>query len=283
MDDREPDAERRPWRTDHEWNHLRERIAIGDPPRSESRRFARARPWLIAASLVIAAGTTLLIRARSTRETTTRLASTVAGERLVVHLSDSSVVTLGPATTMRFVATATRRSVELDGLADFRVVHDEARPFVVRARDAQATDVGTEFVVRAYPGDSSVRVAVTSGIVSLVNVTGSRPAVTLRAGDLGTVRGTALPTVQPGNASAFNAWVGGQLTFDDAPLTDVVADLARWFDADIRIDDASLARRHVTGVYNDPTLTAVLDALSATLGARIVRSGHTITLRAGGR
>src|SRR6185436_2715184 len=124
-------------------------------------------------------------RMRSRQVATTpveRVATTGVGERLEIRLADSSVVTLGPVSTLRYSSSATGRSVAVDGLADFNVVHDATRPFRVRAKNAVVTDVGTEFVVRAYAADSGVDVAVTSG-VALVSG-GASDSVELRAGQV---------------------------------------------------------------------------------------------------
>jgi transmembrane sensor len=97
----------------------------------------------------------------------TRVAHTGPGERLRLTLADSSSITLGPASTLRYSIQKTARRVELTGLASFTVTHDPNRPFIVRAGNAEATDLGTAFVVRAYSNDSTVEVAVSSGRVQL--------------------------------------------------------------------------------------------------------------------
>ena len=66
--------------------------------------------------------------------------------------------------------------------------------------------------------------------------------------------------------------------FRDEPLSAVAEELERWFDADIDIANETLARRRVTAVYNDPSLSGVLEALEATFGVRIERTGRTITI-----
>jgi len=284
MDPKEPDVERRAWHTESEWARLVERIAA-----DEATRVARPRSgwgvWakrLIAAAcivVVIWSGRVVLGRIKH-NTVMSRVVRTTAGQRLLVHLSDSSAVTLGPATTLRYDATGSRREIELDGLADFRVTHDASRPFVVRAGTAEAIDVGTEFVVRAYAADSTVHVAVTNGVVSLANRVGDHGRMTLRAGDVAIVHGTSAPlAVHDVAAATFGAWISGTLAFDDDALGDVARELGRWFDVDVRLADSHLAALRVTAIYNDPTLASVLDALSATLGIRYARVGRTITLQ----
>lgn len=276
-----PDNPRRPWHTDDEWNRLRERIEGAEVSRVTGRH-AR---WPIAAAAALIAAAALAIGWHRTRraDDTPRVAMTAAGERIVIRLADSSIVTLGPASTARYVVNARRREVQLDGLGDFKVVHDDKRPFVVRAGNAVATDLGTEFVVRAYHRDSSAEVAVTEGSVSLGSVK-SPVSIELQPGDVGTLTPAGVPTTIGGERAATRAaWVEGRLVFDDEPLSVVVDELNRWFAADVRIEGKSLSRRRVSAVYNSPSLTGVLDAIEATLGVRVERNGRVVVITAGAR
>ncbi len=103
----------------------------------------------------------------------------------MVSLADGSIVTLGPLSTLRYSTDGTGRDLQLTGLGRFRVVHDATRPFVVRAGNATTTDLGTDFVVRAYREDSTVEVAVSTGRVRIAG--GRSTFVDLGAGAIGTV------------------------------------------------------------------------------------------------
>ena len=272
-----PPSERRAWRTDQEWNRLRERIEAAEPLPAQ-------RGWLVAARWIGAAAAVVLaaagIRWELARRTSpdVRTAVTAAGERIVLRLADSSLVTLGPATTVRYRATGTRREVEVDGLAAFDVRHDATRPFFVRAKNAVATDLGTKFVVRAYAADSGVEVAVTSGAVRLSGVERSL-TLELRAGDVGRVSaGGAVSAAAPARAARDTAWIDGRLAFDDEPLADVAVELERWFDVEVRIPDSALAHRRVSAVYTSPSLTGVAEALAATFDAGVQRAGRVVII-----
>ena len=71
---------------------------------------------------------------------------------------------------------ATARDVELVGEGYFEVVHDSTRPFRVHAGGSVTEDLGTHFVVRAYPELRHVDVAVTEGLVSLHREGASTPS-----------------------------------------------------------------------------------------------------------
>ncbi|CAN5424695.1 hypothetical protein BH09GEM1_BH09GEM1_40360 [soil metagenome] len=156
-----PPSSRRPWRTDAEWQRLRSRMDQASADLEPRRPWQRYVAGLAAACVVAAAGY-VSIRRSSHAAPEWHVVTTPAGGRATLRLEDSTVVTLGPSTTLRYALTTSRRNVELEGLANFRVTHDVARTFRVRARNAVTTDLGTEFAVRAYRSDSAVVVAVTA-------------------------------------------------------------------------------------------------------------------------
>jgi len=284
--------ERRAWRTDQEWARLSARIATAQPSIPAKR--SRAVVWASAAAVVVATAgaavvTRYAIQARTIRvaeEKITGNATTRAGQRTVVALPDSSVVILGPASAIRYAFSRGGRDVTLDGMAEFRVVHDTLRRFTVRARHAIITDIGTEFVVRAYESDSSVRVAVASGVVSLASEAspdvGAR--ILLRAHEVGQFENDGAPEiVRAADASQFTAWVGGRLAFENEPLAGVAVELSRWLGVNVRVASPTLARRRVSGIYVEPTLSHVLDALAASLGATYIQSGSNVVFKERGR
>ena len=284
MNEKEPSEQRRPWDTDGQWKQLRERIAAAESlaPREPAPGHARfTRLWRhvvtgIAAVLLAVVATSVL---RRERHPSARIVSTAAGEHATVHLSDSSVVTLGPASSIQYLFTDTSRVVDVTGLANFQVRHDAHRPFVTRSRNAQAVDIGTEFVVRAYPEDSAIVVSVTSGRIAL-RTNGSRAAGReLAAGTAAHVGRDGTVVLDSGADAILNsAWVDGRLVFRDQSVAQVAIDVGRTFDVDIRIADSSLARRRVSAIYSNASLAGVLEALMATIDARYERTGRTITI-----
>ena len=282
MDD-EPMIPRRAWQTDQEWFKLLERITADEGAvrhRAQTRRRWR---WVgIAAGFALLVGASALgaIHWRDRRGAVETVV-TRAGQRLIVHLADKSTITLGPASTLRYDRSGRNREMTLEGLADFRVQHDPARPFVVHAGGTDIADIGTDFVVRSYASDSAVHVAVNTGVVSVRNRVGDRGELLVHAGEVALVHGVSAPLqVLDVNPVAFTAWIAGTLTFDDEEFADIARELGRWFDVDIRSADSTLGSRRITAIYNNPSLPSVLDALSATLGARYERTGRIITFSA---
>ena len=282
MDD-DPTRPRRAWQTDQEWLKLLERVTADEVAGRNRLRSRRRWTWVgIAAGVVLLLGASAIgaLRWRNHRPSIETIA-TKPGQRLILRLADKSTITLGPASTLRYDRSGRSREFALEGLADFRVEHDPAHPFVVHAGGADVADIGTEFVVRAYAADSTIHVAVNAGVVSVRNRAGDRGEMLVHAGQVALVHGGNAPLqLREVNPAAFTAWLGGTLTFDDDDFANVARELGRWFEVDIRLADSGLATRRVTAIYNNPSLASVLDALSATLGARYERSGRVVTFSA---
>ena len=267
-----PTGSRRAWHTDDAWRALRDRIAaedVGEPAVGQRRGdWARrqALRWLAAAAvLVVAVGGLWYSRATNTPHY--RTAATARGQRATLTLEDGTQVTLGPASTLRYDVTSRARRVELTGLAQFRVVHDTSRPFVVRAGRAEATDVGTEFTVRAFADEGAVVLAVTEGEIALRAGDGR---LSLTAGQVARADSAGVQRLA-GAPSDYAQWVGGQLAFQGATLSDVARELSRWFDVDVRVD-ARVAERRVSATYARPTLDGVLSAITRATGSRAERT-----------
>jgi transmembrane sensor len=267
-----PAGSRRAWNTEGSWRQLRDRIAAeqSEEPTIHARRARwtgrQTLRWLAtAAALVMAVGGVWYSRA--SRAPHYRIATTARGQRASLRLGDGTQVILGPASTLRYDVTSRVRRVELSGLAQFKVVHDASHPFVVRAGRAEATDVGTEFTVRAFADEDAVVLAVTEGEIALRAGDGQ---LSLTAGQIGRVDSTMVHRLG-GAPSDYAQWVGGQLAFQSATLSDVARELSRWFDADVRVD-ARVAQRRVSATYASPTLDGVLSAITRATGSRAERT-----------
>lgn len=257
-------------------------------------RRALARPaWIlpVAAGLVIAVGGGLLMKYPTWRAADTsaaapalRVAQTARGGRQELRLADGTRVVLGPASTLRYPGAfgAGSRDVYLTGEGFFEVTHDATHPFRVHAGHATAEDLGTAFGVRAYPEDSLVRVVVAEGKVSLGNATNGpvQGGALLTPGQLGSLaRGSATAIIRPVNVTAYLGWMHGRLDFDETPLTEVVAQLGRWYDAPFRIADSSLASRTLTASFTTEPLADVLSALAPVLDVHFERMSDTVVVR----
>jgi transmembrane sensor len=271
---------------------------VGRAGETEPARSARrlglalpARRWstgaqIAAAALLTAVGAAavgaLLFRAGSHKAAPAfRVATTARGQRATFRLPDGTHVMLGVASRLRYPTSfdGGSRELSLEGEAYFEVVHDEQRPFVVRAGDLVARDIGTEFTVRAYPDEVRSRVVVRQGRVA-VRAAGAAgaPERVVAAGQLGGLRRGEEPVVERADTAALFAWTQGRLVFDRTPLRDALPQLGRWFDLDFRLADSALGGVPLTATLTTHPTPDVLDNLAASLGLRQRRVGRVVTL-----
>jgi ferric-dicitrate binding protein FerR (iron transport regulator) len=57
------------------------------------------------------------------------------------------------------------------------------------------------------------------------------------------------------------AWKDGILIFNETPFYEVAVKLGRWFNADIKITDQSIANYRFTGTFTEESLEQVLELL----------------------
>jgi len=249
-------------------------------------------PWRTAAlraaaAVIVVAGAGLLWRATRPDERTAPAVqaavveyATTVGRVDTIRLADGTSVILGPSSRIRLAAAygGRARELTLDGQAFFEVVHDDARPFVVRTPSAILRDVGTSFSVYSDL-ERGTRVAVTSGAVDVAAVaaTDGEPTV-LHGGDRAEVLGDRM-TVERGTVSGEElSWTRGTLVFHDATMTSVATDLRRWYGIRLLIEDSTLAGRRVTATFDHGSVDDVGRVLAAVVGGSVSRSGDTLRL-----
>jgi len=283
---------------DAEWNALQARVRAHEgeddrvvTPRTtptapvhavgRHSRWRRAGAFAAAASVVVAAALSyaaLVDRVPNARPSTTDRNTYVtgAGERSDLLLADGTRVRLAPGSQVRVAADfgAARRDVYLDGEGYFEVTHDESRPFTVYAGNTSVRDIGTAFSVRSYAADSAVQVVVREGIVVVAGVG------RLRAGDIGRVSITGETSVQRAvDVEPHLSWTSGRLVYSDAPLADVLADLRRWYGAEVELADTTIMHLPFTGTLADVAPNEAVAQLAATMGLTVQVDGKRIILR----
>ncbi len=192
---------------------------------------------------------------------TQRLATT-RGERRQIELPDGSRIHLNTDTEVSIVFYEARRTVELHrGEALFSVSRDMGRPFSVEAGDARVLVTGTQFDVRR--DDDRIMVAVQEGSVEFSAGPWWRRKRTLLKAGLVSVASPqdGLVTPYPDHVETITAWQRGRLVFRDVPLSEVAAELSRYWPQPLRVGDARLGRLHVSGSLSIEAPEAALDIL----------------------
>jgi transmembrane sensor len=279
--------------TDAGWRALESRLTLSAPPVTLVREWplaSRGRAWRPAVAAALAfvvagsAGAWWYISSRhkaQTVEASAPVVSTPRGQRLSLRLSDGTLVTLAPGSTLRLSSTygAGDRRVRLDGEAAFTVTHDTTRPFVVATAQAEMRDLGTRFVVRAYADERAEHVAVAEGRVA-VRAGRAGEALVLERSDVARVSREGEVKRVPGAVlESYFAWTQGRLVFRDTSLRDAAAQLGRWYDIDIRFGASGLESLPLTASFADQPADEALRLVAAILDLELSQAGRVYTLR----
>ena len=214
--------------------------------------------------------------------------STGVGEQRSLVLEEGSRIALNTATVVRVKITDSLRSVTVvHGEALFEVAKDRSRPFVVSVADAQVVATGTAFLVRSTPVGQAARgafdVALIEGQVIVQRAEGRaqsqlgstvvmRPGERLRVGlrDSGPVAVSQGPRVDRPPLDPLLAWQRGQVVFDNALLSDAVAEMNRYSNVQITLSDAeALGSLRVSGVFRAGDSEAFAHAIAKLHGVSV--------------
>ncbi|MEZ2127590.1 MULTISPECIES: FecR domain-containing protein [unclassified Sinorhizobium] len=235
----------------------------------------------LAASLVVAAGLGLfwfgnpLIRMSADYVT-------APGEQQSVTLSDGTVVDLGSDSALAVEFDDRERGVELlSGLAYFTAAPkagSETRPFVVKSSVGTARALGTQFVVDKFDGAVEVTVAEHQVNVEVNGPTQSRDALLSSGQAVRYSSDGVLGKVEERDVDQATSWRRGKLIFNDVPLSKVVAELNRYRRGRIVIARDSLARLHVSGVFDTKDVGNALGRIAAELRVRTASVPPLVTV-----
>jgi transmembrane sensor len=227
---------------------------------------------LAAAVLAVAVAPTLLHRFQDPLADAVTY-TTAVGEIRDVTLADGSVVTLDTNTTLRAKIDGKVRRLALDkGGAYFAVFHDKAHPFQVALADRQVIVTGTHFATSLR--DGRARVELLEGSVEVSQPRSSTEPVHLVPGDQITYQsGSAVRREAHIEPASAVAWHQRRLVFQDAALSQVLAELGRYTDARIRLADPALGRQRVTAMLPLDGRGTVIDRAAKVLPVMLKNTG----------
>ena len=194
---------------------------------------------------------------------------TAVGEVRQFTLADGSQVTLNSDSAIDIDLSGDKRRLRLRRGEIYVEVAKGSAPFVVIDRDGAARALGTRYAVRRDAQDTLVTV-----IESRVRV---RPraaldqSVELVAGEQ--VRFDRHGITRPASVAAPGAlaWRQGRVVFQDAPVAEVLRELARYRPGLLLVDDEALAGLRFTGVLPTGQSDGALALLCAALPIEVSR------------
>ncbi len=199
------------------------------------------------------------------------------GQSRIIALEDGSSIQLAPRSRLE-VAGRHQEQLALAGGAWFTIRHDPDRAMRIRAGDVTISDIGTRFDVQATPGGT--RVAVAEGKVAVASAALASPVVLAKGRALEIDSAARSARVHSLADAQIGTWRSGRLSYSNAPLSLVAADLGRY--AGVRVDvPDGLARRQFSGTLVIGDGTAALRDLSRLMDLDLERgaAGYSLSAR----
>jgi transmembrane sensor len=188
-----------------------------------------------------------------------------------VDLPDGSRIALNFSSSLRIRYYPRHRETELtSGEAFFRVAPDASRPFTVNSGISQVRVVGTAFNVRTAPPRLVVKVLEGKVEVRPDRTREDMRALLLMAGggvSIDSSSGQHAAVAAP--ASTVGDWRNGQLVFEQTPLAEVAADLARYLGEPVSVEGERLGKQPVSGMVITSAPATFLRSLPDLLPVRV--------------
>ena len=277
------------WRAVHLWQQADRIRALGYDNDDQLEPTPRRKWWpaAIAASLVAMIGIGGLTVAPdffgpSREEVRQARYDTPVGGRRLVGLADGSKIELNTRTVVRTAVSTDIREVWLDeGEVFFDVAHRKGEPFVVHAGQQTVTVLGTKFSVRRDPDRVSVNVLEGRVRVDDGKANGARAAI-IAAGDTSMSHGLSTLITRKSEERVENAlaWRDGMLSFDQAPLTEVVAEFNRYNRIQLVVANRAAGDIPIGGSFQASSVNSFTRLLRDAYGLKVEESGPTISISA---
>ncbi len=247
--------------------------------------FAMSRRVWIPVALAAAVALAMVVKPVLIDRPVTQAYATAVGEHRDIPLSDGSTIHLNTDTAVAVSFTRGGRAARVDkGEALFEVAADSRRPFDVTVGDRHVRVVGTAFNILRR--DGAVAVTVKHGIVQVrADAGGDKPpALKLLAGDQYLGRegspGYRLAKIDPATVAA---WQQGRLLFNDAPLSQVVADLNRYFKRPVVVQDDNVGNLRFSGILKIDDQVSMLRRLEAFVPIAVQEGEDQVVLTRGSK
>jgi transmembrane sensor len=235
----------------------------------------RQRLWLAAAACfaclsVVGGGTWLYLRDPVYR--------TAIGEQRTVALIDGTYISLNTDTALTVSYRQAERRIHLEhGEAMFDVSRNPQRPFFVQVGNEQVRALGTVFDVRSEKDGLAVfllkgRVEVSPHPVAPSSIQLAQATV-LSPGDRITLNSSGGQTLDRPNIAEMTAWRQGEVMFDNATLSDAIAELDRYGVTHVELGDPALASLRVSGVFAVRNPGEFASTVAELHELKVVRSG----------
>lgn len=195
----------------------------------------------------------------------TNTLSTDRAQTFQVILPDGTAVWLNAASSLTFpssFAGLKSRSVKLSGEGYFEVRKDPRHPFTVESKTQKVEVLGTHFNLSSYADDEQISTTLIEGSVRLVSLQ-SNKSIILKPGEQSQSAAGQM-IVSKVNTDEALAWKEGKFRFVDQPVTDIMKQIARWYNVEVVYKSNLSHLRLNASISRNRPLSQILEMMEKT-------------------
>lgn len=216
--------------------------------------------------------------------------TTPRGGTYQVTLPDGSKVWLNSASTLKYPSRFSdeKRVVELEGEAYFDVVNYNASknkrtknigwPFKVVGGGQDVEVLGTQFNISAYTGERDVKTTLVEGHVRVTSAVDRAAVEELLPGEQAVFTGSRGIIKREIDIDQYTAWKEGWIIFQDKSFDQIMREVERWYDVDVRYEGAAIPSEVGYGMAKRSENLSVVLKLLESGGIRFRLDGRTLTI-----
>lgn len=204
--------------------------------------------------------------------------TTPRGGEYFIELSDGTRVWLNAESELVYPVefNGGHREVRLKGEAYFEVSHDPDKAFYVVSDGQRIQVLGTKFNVCAYPDEDVTTSTLLEGRIRISHELGTKQSLVLEPGEQ-VVQNEQGLLVRQTDVRDVISWKEGRISFNGKSFDQVMRELGRWYDLDIRYEGEIPQNEFYGDAYRGANLSLVLGLLkSARLEYRL--EGKTLVI-----
>lgn len=201
-----------------------------------------------------------------------------------ILLPDSSTVVLREGSTLIYpdVFKDNAREVTLTGEGYFDIKEQPGKPFRIRSGKLITTVLGTSFNIKAYPGQPSVTVTVTTGKVK-IEEGGSNKLLGILLPDQQIVYENETAATKPVKAAETVAWVKKGMDFNNIPFEEIARRIGEQYQVKIGFANDALRKCRIRATFEGTeTLDKILYILCTVGNATYTVRDNEVTINGDG-
>lgn len=201
--------------------------------------------------------------------------TTPAGREVKIILPDSSTVRLNSNSRLLYTQTAAYRKATLEGEAFFDITHDAVHPFMIQSGEVVSQVLGTSFNIKNYQGELP-HIALLRGSLK---VSAPQQEKIIEPGDEAMITANGNISIKKVSTTDMAAWTKGEFIFDQLPVAEVVRELGRSYNLNVKTPNKELPQLYIHFRCSRQTdIQTIVSMLNDVSGLHIQKQGNTLII-----